>query len=375
MSSKRIIIIGCGFAGVSAMAAIRSLSRSVDLTVIDKSADHDFLPLLPDTLGRGIDPVFLAYPAIQLCKKYGCTFINSPVKSIELDRRKVLTAGRTFEYDYLLIASGSETNFYGNDSIMVNSFKLDNARDCRMIKQALQKELRSAYIIAGAGYTGIEEATNIRRFLASRGDESPVIIVERAPDILGPLPGWMKEYVRDNLARLNIEVMPNTTIESIDNHNVIVSAGRSFQDSMLIWAAGVRTADFVRGLKAQMNPQGRVSVDEYLRLRDNCFIAGDAAYVASGGGFLRMGVQFGITQGACAGRNIAASIEGKPLRKYRPLDLGYIIPMANNRSCGIIMGKELKGVFPTFLHYAMCIYRSMGFRNQSGIIKQLFTGR
>jgi NADH dehydrogenase len=357
------------------MAAIRRSSRSADITVIDKSADHNFLPLLPDTLGRGIDPVFLAYPAIQLCKKFGCAFINSAVRSVDIDRRKVLTAGRSFEYDHLLIASGSETNFYGNDSIMVNSFKLDDARDSRMIKQALQKERRKTYVIAGAGYTGIEVATNIRRFLSSRGDESPVMIVERAPDILGPLPGWMKEYVKDNLARLNIEVIPNATIESLDNRKVILSTGRSFQDSMLIWAAGVRSADFVLSLKAQMNPQGRVIVDEYLRLRDNCFIAGDAACVAHGSGFLRMAVQFAITQGACAGRNIAASIEGKPLRKYKPLDLGYIIPMANNRACGIIMGKNFKGKFPTIMHYSMCLYRSLGMKNQAGIIKQLLTGR
>ncbi|MFA5101045.1 MAG: FAD-dependent oxidoreductase [Candidatus Omnitrophota bacterium] len=375
MSVKKIIIIGCGFAGSSAAAAIRARSRDALITVIDKAEAQNFMPLLPDTLGRGIDPAVLTYPIIGLCKQYRFAYINNPVKSVDLDKRKVITTTRSFDYDYLLISSGSETNFYGNDRIMINAFKLDDARDAGIIRNALQNQRRKSYLIAGGGYTGIEVATNLRCFLSARKDNAPVIILERAGDILGPLPGWMKDYVRENLKALGIGVMAAATVESIDNRAVTISGGKVFNDSMLIWAAGVRTADFIQAFKAQKNPQGRVSVDQYLRLSDNCFIAGDAAGLAAVGGMLRMAVQFAITQGDCAGRNIVRSIEGRPLLQYRPVDLGYVIPMANNRSCGIIMGKKVSGVFPTALHYGMCIYRSRGLRNRSGIIRQLLTGR
>jgi NADH:ubiquinone reductase (H+-translocating) len=375
MSIKRIVIIGCGFAGAAAVAAIRAYNRNAQITVIDKAQVQSFLPLLPDTIGRGFDPFFLTYPIITLCKQHRAAYINNPVKSVDPDKRKVLTINRSFDYDYLLVASGSETNFYGNDRIMINAFKLDDARDGGIIKKALEGQRRKAYVIAGAGYTGIETATNLRRFLSARKDPAPVVIVERTGDILGPLAGWMKEYVRDNLKRLDINVMTGTTIESIDTRTVTLSGGKILEDSMLIWAAGVRTADFVQSFNAPKNPQGRISVDPYLRLNDTCFVAGDAAAIASPGGILRMAVQFAITQGYCAGRNIARSIAGRPLRPYRPADMGYIIPMANNRACGIIMGKQFTGVLPVVLHYGMCVYRSRGLRNRSGIMRQLLTRR
>jgi NADH dehydrogenase FAD-containing subunit len=98
---------------------------------------------------------------------------------------------------------------------------------------------------------------------------------------------------------------------------------------------------------------------------------GDAAYVSGKAGFLRMAVQFAITQGENAGINIINSIKGLRLKEYTPVDSGYIIPMANNKSCGLVLGMELKGFLPTVFHYIMCIYRSYSFRNKLGVINNL----
>jgi NADH dehydrogenase FAD-containing subunit len=86
---------------------------------------------------------------------------------------------------------------------------------------------------------------------------------------------------------------------------------------------------------------------------------------------LRMAVQFSIAQGECAAGNIARSIKGHALKKFVVRDLGYIIPLANNRSCGVIFGLKLKGVLPTALHLLMCMYRSYGVRNRLGIAGNL----
>jgi NADH dehydrogenase FAD-containing subunit len=82
-------------------------------------------------------------------------------------------------------------------------------------------------------------------------------------------------------------------------------------------------------------------------------------------------VQFAITQGDLAAANIISSIRKRPLKKYRPLDLGYIIPMANNLSCGNILGLNVSGVLATFLHFSMCIFRTLGWRNKAGILGDL----
>jgi NADH dehydrogenase len=358
---KKIIIIGGGFGGLCVG----------NILLIDKKETADFLPTLPDCLGRGINPEYLTYKIENLAKKSGFKFLLDEVNSIDLDKREILTKTKRFAYDYLVIASGSETNFYGNTNIMEHAFKLDCAQDLKTIKKALNNKEFDNYIIGGGGYTGVELATNLRLFLGKNKKTGRIMILERAPTILGPLPEWMKIYVSENLKRLNVDVFTNSSIEKIEDSTAYFSGGEIFNKAMVIWAAGVKTSSFIQGLKVEKNPQGRIKVDEYLRLNESCFVVGDAAYFLHKNINLRMGVQFSISQGASAAVNIINSIKGHKLRKYMPRDLGYIIPMANNKSCGRVFGVNLKGVLPTLFHFVMCIYRSYGFKNKFGIIKGL----
>ncbi|MFA5231966.1 MAG: hypothetical protein WC416_06175, partial [Candidatus Omnitrophota bacterium] len=99
--------------------------------------------------------------------------------------------------------------------------------------------------------------------------------------------------------------------------------------------------------------------------------AGDAALFITKGNPIRMAVQFSIAEGAQTADNIIRSIKKLPLKKFQPRDLGFIIPMANNRSCGAVFGLNLKGFLPTLLHFMMCIYRSYGLRNKIGLTVNL----
>jgi NADH dehydrogenase len=369
---SKIIIIGGGFGGLT---VARLLSRSqLNLTLIDKKSTSDFLPTLPDCLGRAIAPEFLAFDIEEAARKWGFKFIKEEVISVNLEKKEAFTTNKILSYDYLVIASGSETNFYGNENIMKSAYKLDDVEDVKRILQALKQNESATYIIGGGGYTGVELATNLRLFSDKHKKSSKIIIVERAPKILGPLPEWMKEYANDNLRRLNIDIFTDSTIDKIEERRVYLSEGRVFENAFVVWAAGVKTAGFIQVLKAEKNPQGRLKVDEYLRINNNCFVIGDAANFSYNNNFLRMAVQFAIAQGHCVAENIMNSVQARRLCKYRPIDLGYIIPMANNRSCGRVLGLNLKGFLPTVLHFFMCIYRSNGLRNKFGIIKELLKG-
>lgn len=364
----KVLIIGGGFGGLSAAYRLAKSGRGLEITLIDKKTVSDFLPVMPDCLGRGINPESLSYRIEEAAKSYGFAFINKEVTSLNLDKKEVLVAGEALNYDYLIVACGSETNFYGNENIRQNAYKLDEVEDAKKIIEALGKGGFDNFIIGGGGYTGIEVATNLRIFLDRSGQESKITVIERAPSILGPLPQWMKDYVGINLQKLKVEVLVNSAIEKIEAGRVYAAQGKVFERAMVIWAAGVKTPAFIQNLNAEKNPQGRIKVDEFLRLNNNCFVAGDAAYFGQGNAFLRMAVQFAITQGDCAARNIVRSIKGSPLLKYKPVDFGYIVPMANNMSCGQVFGMNLKGFLPTTLHFLMCIYRSYGLKNKIGII-------
>jgi len=372
---KKILIIGAGFSGASCCAQLAKYNRrrrELEIAVIDSRKTMDFLPMLPDIIGRGITPDFLDYDTGDFLEKTGCNFINEEVVALDLEKQEVATALNKFNYDYLVISSGSETNFYGNDTLRKYAYKLDSVEDAVRIRSAIREGIFDVYLIGGAGYTGIELASNLRLCLDKLFKDRRVVIVERAPSVLGPLPQWMKDFVLDNLKRMRIEVITNTSVDKIQDNNIRLITGECFNRAMLIWAAGVKAGGFIQKLNNKKNPQGRLEVDEYLRLGERSFAVGDAALVKHSSGSLRMAVQFSITQGECAAENIFRSIAELPLRKYRPTDLGYIIPMANNRSCGRVMGLNLRGLPATALHYLMCIYRSLGFKNKMGIVSDLF---
>ena len=242
----------------------------------------------------------------------------------------------------------------------------------RRIIKALKTDDLKNFVICGGGYTGVEAATNLWLYAKKNGGNKNIVIVERAPTILGPLPEGMKKYVERNLKSMGIEILTNVVIENLQVNQVSLSTGQVFNQAMLIWVPGVKTAEFIQKLNISKSPQGRIIVDEYLRAGQNCFCCGDTAFFGDKDSFLRMAIQFAITQGDQVAKNIIRSIKNMPLKKYRILDLGYIIPMANNKSCGRVLGLNVSGCFATFLHFSMCIFRSLGWKNRWGLICNLF---
>ncbi len=369
---KRIVIIGGGFAGLSAAACLVKHKKQVEVVLVDKKRQTNFLPLLPDILSRRINAEFLSVNLKVLAEKLSFDFINSSVSEVDLKKNKISLINKDFHYDYLIIASGSRTNFYDNDLISKSALKLDDITDAKLILDCLDSGKFENFIISGGGYTGIEIATNIWRYFFKKGEKKRIVIIEKATKLLAILPGWMREYVLDNLSDLGIEIRLNAQIELCSEGRVILKGGESFEKAALVWAAGVKTQDFIKSTGAERDFQGRVIVDEHLRLKSNCFCCGDTAYFKYKGSPLRMSVQFSIRQGALAAENIINSIKKLPIKRYRPLDPGHIIPMANNKACGNVFGFKVRGKFAVLLHYSMCIFRSYSFGNRLGIVKNLF---
>ena len=370
----RILILGGGFGGLVVARRLASFKAGFDVTLVDQKDTFDFLPNLPDAIGRGINTEFLSSSIPQIAKKYGFNFVKEEISRVDLKEKKAFGEPVAFGYDYLVISTGSQTNFYGNEELRQNAYKLDNIEDARRITDSLENGNFLNFIVSGGGYTGVEIASNLKRYLASRSRKGNIFIIERASSILGPLPLWIKNYIMKELGDLRIKTFTDTTVMQIRNNSVFLSNGEVFSDAMLIWAAGVKTSDFIDKLNLDKNKQGRIRVDRYLMAYDSCFVIGDAAEFLSKGSPLRMAVQFSIAQGECVARNILKKTSGKRLILFRPLDLGYIIPLANNSSCGMVMGFRLRGFLPTLLHFIMCIYRSYGLKNKIGIIMDLMKG-
>lgn len=373
---QKIVVIGAGFGGLSAVEALSRSARpaELDIILIDGKETSDFLPMLPDILGRKILPAVLTNVIEKFCVKKCCRFINQEVIKADLEKKRVSTVAASFDYDYLIIASGSEVNFYGNEAIKGGSLALDSVEDTEKLCRKLAAGHFDNLVISGGGYTGVETATNLRLWLDKTESKAEITIIERAPGILGSLPEWIREYTQKNLERLGIRMLVNKAVNMIEQGKIYLDSGEVIENAILIWSAGVKTSGFVQGLKLEKTGQGRLKVDEYLRVNVSSFVIGDAASVFFKGSELRMAVRFAIAQGKTAAANIIRSIRGRGLKKYRPRDIGYIIPMANNRSCGIVLGMRVRGALATFLHYVMCLYRARSFKNKFGILTGLLTG-
>ncbi|MBU1087711.1 MAG: FAD-dependent oxidoreductase [Candidatus Omnitrophica bacterium] len=370
---KKIIIIGGGFAGIAAADLLSKYRNQFDITLIDKKPDFNFLPMLPDVISNRVSVKFLRCSLSDLAAKWGIKFINAFVHDVCLEENKILYADNALNYDYLVLAAGSETNFYNDMNLQKQAFKLDNLEDAVLILNDLNSQKYENFVICGGGYTGVEIATNIRRYFFKRKlAVKPIFIVEKSKEVLDRLPQWMQEYTCLNLKKMGIEVIRQAEVKAVIDGKIMLNNGKIFPKAGLIWAAGVKTPDFLSRIGLKTSFQGRVFVDEYLRINPNCFCVGDNAYIETSGQPLRMGVQFAIAQGCLAAKNIIRSIQRGKLKKYHALDLGYIIPMANNKACGIILGLKVTGLVAVFLHYLMCVFRSLSIRNRLGIIGNLW---
>lgn len=371
---KKIVIVGGGFAGVSALKIFLRAKSNLELILLDRKNTFDFLPALPDVIGERFKPDFLRFDLPNFCKRIGVRFINQEVKSIDFNRQTLGFDSQELSYDYLLLASGTQTNFYGNEKIGKQAYKLDSVSDAENILKAIRSNTFDTFIIVGGGYTGIEVATNIKRYSLRNGKKVKIIIIEKAPELLSALPVWMKHYTKTNITTLGIEVLLNTSVVDIDNGNVKLSDGQRFNSALLVWTAGVKAGEYIFKADSEKTLQGRLKVDRYLRINERCFAAGDTAAFFKNDTSLRMAVQFSLSEGIIAAQNILKSIQKKELIPYKPKDLGYIVPMANNKSCGLILGLKVKGFLATIFHYFMCIYRSYGLKNRLGLIINLLKG-
>ena len=170
---KKVIIIGGGFSGVSALKRLRSLDKRIDITLIDKKGYSNFLPMLPDILGKRIKPHSLECSLGDLCDKFRCKFIKEEVIDIDHDSKHISASRAQLVYDYLIVACGTETNFYGNSKIKKEGYKLDSVKDATDILAALKHKEFDQVVIAGGGYTGIEIASNLRRYFKKNNRKIP----------------------------------------------------------------------------------------------------------------------------------------------------------------------------------------------------------
>jgi len=346
--TKRILIIGAGFAGMwSALSAARLLDqakqeKSVEVVLIAPEPELHVRPRFYEE-----NPTSMRAPLKEVLDAVDVRYIQGSVHRIHPEMHEVeATApdGKSFSvaYDRLILATGSrlveppipglkEHSF--NVDTLANASKLDS--HLSTLKTLPDTPARNTVVVAGGGFTGIETATELpARLRAILGPTTAVkvIIVERAPEIGPDLGAGPRPLILEALKELGIIWKTNASVTGIDANGLTTSTGERIDAKTVIWTAGVRASPLTAQINAERDTFGRLHVNAELRVKGvpSIFATGDVAYaeVDDAGNHALMSCQHAISLGRSAGNNAAADLIGQPTRPYSQpkyvtcLDLG-----------------------------------------------------
>lgn len=392
---KRILILGGGFAGVSAAKTLaRQRSRSeYEIVLINDHLWHTFSPLLPDLLSGRIRPNNISYSLESFCGRRNIEFVRARVREIMPAEMRVATSGGDYAFDYLIDCLGCVTNYFGNDSYSDHAPGLKTIQDGSVIRRQARAVLgksrenpqfRGHILLIGGGYTGFETASHLANHLRvcsgrtfeSLRDLVQFTIAEVKPEVLGNVSPGVRDWATRLIGNFGVNIRTGYTVKEFrGDGNVVMSDGEVLRDTMAIWTAGVTPGPVNSSLGTSKAAHGRIEVNRYLLSKSypNIYAAGDVAGAHRPGQDMpiRMSVQFSISGGTLAARNVLHDMRGEPLESFDPFDPGYVIPLAPGKGTGVVFGREFHGRMPFILHYLISIYRSMGFANKYNVFRDL----
>jgi NADH dehydrogenase len=369
-----IAILGAGYGGISCVTRLSRQYRGNPLVRIHLVDRHTYHLLETRLHERAVRESEITIPLSRfLAKRENVTFHLGEVTHIALDDRYVeLDFGmsetssaqvRRIRYDYLVIALGSKTNFYQIPGLEQHAFQLKKLEDSERIRIHTERMFAIAasetnlnkrkeflrFVIGGGGLTGVELATE----MAERFDslsvqyhidpaEPEMILVELSDRILPSLDGKQVTRSVEAMQAMGVQIFTNTRVNGMRAENgrleVLRSPGEPIPTRTMIWTGGIRISDLIRRSGAETGPQGRVVVNEFLRVKHypEVFAIGDNALAINphNDEVVPTAAQFALQQGYLTADNLNRLIDARALKPYRPKVLGEVVSLGRHLAVG-----------------------------------------
>lgn len=388
---QRIIVIGGGFAGVSFIKKLRN--ENLQIVLFDRHNYHTFQPLLYQVSTAGLEPDSIAYPLRKIFRKnLDFHFRLAEVEHINTEENTIYTSIGSLTYDYLIIATGTRTNYFGNNSIAENSMPMKTVPQALNIRSLMLQNIEKAditsdekerkrllnFVIAGAGPTGVELAGALAEFRKGILEfdypdidekEMNVHLIEGQDRVLPPMSKQVSKKAQKFLEKLGVELHLETFISSYDGKTVTTKDGKTFETATFIWAAGV-TGALIKGIdgKALIEKANRYKVDEFNKVEgfENIYALGDIALMETKDfpkGHPQV-AQPAIQQGKNLGDNFKKMLNGKNMKPFKYNDKGTMATVGRNKAVVDIRKLHFGGAIAWFLWMFVHLWFLVGFRNR-----------
>ena len=384
-----VVIIGAGFGGLE--AARRLVNAPLQITIIDRHNYHLFQPLLYQVAIAGLVPSQIAYPLRTIFRRQkNVNFQMGEVSSIDFNSRYIKADGSVIAYDYLILAVGGQTNFYGLHAVEQNGFQLKNVESAISTRNHLLSVLEEAsrevdverrralltFVVVGGGPTGVETAGALAELVIHvmtkdypymDVQDVRVILLEAGHDVMAMYPDELRKATYDLLRGKNVEIMVDSKLVDYNSRQVRLAGGNVINSHTLIWTAGVRSAEITDRLGVQQAAAGRVRVEPTLQLPQHpeVFIIGDAAYLENGNGQpLPMLATVAQQEAKAAARNIQKILKGERPDTFHYKDPGLLATIGRNAAVAHIWGLSFSGFIAWVIWVVLHIFRLIGFRNR-----------
>ena len=391
-SLPRVVIVGGGFAGLALAKGLEK--KDIQVVLLDKHNYHTFQPLLYQVSTGGLEPDSIAFPIRKLFNNLeNYHFRLAEVNHIDADKNEIATSIGNLEYDYLVLATGSKTNFFGNKSIEehamemktipqslnIRSLTLENFESALLTSDIEERTALMNFVIVGGGPTGVELAgalAEMKKGILPKDypdldiRQMQINLVQGADRLLDAMSEKASKKAEDFLVGLGVNVWKNIHVTNYDGKTVTTNANEVFKAATVIWAAGEQGVT-VDGLKDTciVERGNRIVVDEFNKVKgyENVFAIGDIASMTSEKypkGHPMM-AQPALQQGKLLSKNIIALLQKKPLKAFKYHDKGSMATIGRNKAVVDLPNWKFQGIFAWFVWMFVHLFSLIGFRNRA----------
>lgn len=393
----KIVIVGGGFGGLK-LARKLTNKKEVDITLIDRFNYHQFQPLFYQVATAGLDASDISFPLRKAFQKEdNIHFRMAVVISIDTDNKKVITTEEEYSFDILVLATGADTNFFGNQQLVDHTFPMKSTVEALQIKYRLLQNMEDALyakteedleklltiVVVGGGPTGVEMSgaiADMRRFVLPKDypeidfAKMKIYLLEGGPETLSTMSEKSSNDSMNYLEKLGVILKTNTIVKNYDGKTVTMQNGETIDSCMVIWAAGIK-GNVPAGIDKNLIVKGnRIKVDRFNKVEgfENIYAIGDVAYMETEKyphGHPQV-ASVAIAQGEKLGSNLNNLLDkGNAMEEFEYHDKGSMATVGRNLAVVDIPKPHLhfKGFFAWMIWMGLHLFLLLGVKNRLSV--------